>query len=76
MNLSKFDLSNKWVVVTGAAGLLGKQHSTALLEVNANLVLLDKDKDKIIQLAHQLNQLGFSGEILNYEIDITIESRK
>ncbi len=75
MNLSKFDLSNKWVVVTGAAGLLGRQHSTALLEVNANLVLLDKDKDKVIQLAHELNQLGFSGKILNYEIDITNESK-
>jgi NAD(P)-dependent dehydrogenase (short-subunit alcohol dehydrogenase family) len=73
LNLSKFDLSDKWVVVTGAAGLLGKQHSTALLEVNANLVLLDKDKDKIIQLVHELNQLGFSGKILNYEIDITNE---
>jgi NAD(P)-dependent dehydrogenase (short-subunit alcohol dehydrogenase family) len=75
LNLSKFDLSNKWVVVTGAAGLLGRQHSTALLEVNANLVLLDKDKDKVIQLAHELNQLGFSGKILNYEIDITNESK-
>ena len=75
LNLSKFDLSNKWVVVTGAAGLLGKQHSIALLEVNANLVLLDKDKDKIIKLAHELNQLGFSGKILNYEIDITNESK-
>ena len=75
LNLSKFDLSNKWVVVTGAAGLLGKQHSIALLEVNANLVLLDKDKDKIIKLAHELNQLGFSGKILNYEMDITNESK-
>ena len=75
LNLSKFDLSNKWVVVTGAAGLLGRQHSIALLEVNANLVLLDKDKDKVIQLAHELNQLGFSGKILNYEIDITNESK-
>lgn len=75
LNLSKFDLSNKWVVVTGAAGLLGRQHSTALLEVNANLVLLDKDKDKVIQLAYELNQLGFNGKILNYEIDITNESK-
>lgn len=75
LNLSKFDLTNKWVVVTGAAGLLGRQHSTALLEVNANLVLLDKDKNKIIQVAHELNQLGFSGKILNYEIDITNESK-
>lgn len=61
--------------MTGAAGLLGRQHSTALLEVNANLVLLDKDKNKIIQVAHELNQLGFSGKILNYEIDITNESK-
>lgn len=75
MNLSKFDLSNKWVVVTGAAGLLGKQHSTALLEVNANLVLFDKNKDRVIQLAQDLNQLGFSGKILNYEIDVTNESK-
>jgi len=75
LNLSKFDLSNKWVVVTGAVGLLGKQHSTALLEVNANLVLFDKDKDRVIQLAQELNQLGFSGKILNYEIDITNESK-
>ena len=75
LDLSKFDLTNKWVVVTGAAGLLGRQHSTALLEVNANLVLLDKDKNKVIQVAHELNQLGFSGKILNYEIDITNESK-
>lgn len=75
LNLSKFDLTNKWVVVTGAAGLLGRQHSTALLEVNANLVLLDKDKNSVIQVAHELNQLGFSGKILNYEIDITNESK-
>jgi NAD(P)-dependent dehydrogenase (short-subunit alcohol dehydrogenase family) len=75
LNLSKFDLTNKWVVVTGAAGLLGRQHSTALLEVNANLVLLDKDKNRVIQVSHELNQLGFSGKILNYEIDITNESK-
>ena len=75
LNLSKFDLTNKWVVVTGAAGLLGRQHSTALLEVNANLVLLDKDKNSVIQVAHELNQLGFSGKILNYEIDITNECK-
>ena len=75
LNLSKFDLTNKWVVVTGAAGLLGRQHATALLEVNANLVLLDIDKNKIIQVSHELNQLGFSGKILNYEIDVTNESK-
>ena len=75
MNLPKFDLTNNWVVVTGAAGLLGKQHATALLEVNANLVLLDKDKDGVMQVTNELRQIGLSGEILNYEIDITNELR-
>lgn len=73
MNLPKFDLTNNWVVVTGAAGLLGKQHATALLEVNANLVLLDKDKNGVMQVTNELRQLGLSGEILNYEVDITDE---
>lgn len=73
MNLPKFDLTNNWVVVTGAAGLLGKQHATALLEVNANLVLLDKDKNGVMQVTNELRQLCLSGEILNYEIDITDE---
>ena len=75
MNLPKYDLTNNWVVVTGAAGLLGKQHATALLEVNANLVLLDKDKDGVMQITNELRQIGLSGEILNYEIDITNELR-
>lgn len=73
LNLSKFDLTNLWVVITGAAGLLGKQHAIALLEVNANLVLLDKDKDRVLKVANELNKLGFTGKILNYEVDITNE---
>ena len=38
---SNFDLSNKWALISGAAGLLGKQHAIALLELNANVVLID-----------------------------------
>ena len=73
LNLSKFDLTNKWVAVTGAAGLLGKQHAIALLEVNANLVLMDKNKDGLIQVANELIQLGLKGEVLNYDLDISNE---
>ena len=54
---------------------MGKQHATALLEVNANLVLLDKDKDGVMQVTNELRQMGLRGEILNYEIDITNELR-
>jgi len=45
----KFELSNKWALITGAAGLLGLEHSRALLESGAKVVLQDIDSDKLHQ---------------------------
>ena len=40
--LSKsFKLDNKTALITGAAGLLGLEHTCALLECGANVVLTD-----------------------------------
>lgn len=39
--LKKFDMSGKTAIVTGAAGLLGKQFSLALAQAGANLILAD-----------------------------------
>lgn len=72
-NLSKFSLLSRWVVITGAAGLLGKQHSIALLEIGASVILLDKDSDKLKKLHEELTDLKFIGAILTYQIDITDE---
>lgn len=45
----KFDLSNRWALITGAAGLLGLEHSRALLEAGANVILQDISNDKLVQ---------------------------
>ena len=70
----KFDLSNSWALVTGAAGLLGLEHSRALLEAGANIVLQDIDTDKlnraklILKAEYPLNSICISSS------DITSES--
>ena len=46
---NKFDLSKRWALITGAAGLLGLEHSRALLEAGANVILQDISTEKLIQ---------------------------
>ncbi|MES2686080.1 MAG: SDR family oxidoreductase [Pseudomonadota bacterium] len=44
---SKFDLTGKTALITGAAGLLGRQHAAALLESGASVVLTDISEDAL-----------------------------
>ncbi len=41
INLSKFNLSGKTALITGAAGVLGQQHAQSLLEVGCKVILSD-----------------------------------
>ena len=54
MKLDKFSLIGKKAVITGAAGLLGLEHSRALLEVGCGVVLTDLN----------INELNKKKEIL------------
>ena len=41
MDLTKFNLLNKNILITGGAGLLGLEHAAAILEVDGNVILTD-----------------------------------
>ena len=52
MNL--FNLEGKTAIVTGALGLIGKQHCIALAEAGANVVVADIDEAKAVAFAKTL----------------------
>jgi len=70
---SKFNLDGKWALITGAAGLLGKEHASALAECGANLVLIDINDKQLQQTKSDLKRDFSNIEILIFVIDITSE---
>jgi len=61
-----FSLKNKTAIVTGALGLIGKEHCRALTEAGANVVVADIDEQKCEMLAKSL-----STESIGFNMDVT-----
>jgi len=68
--LDKFKLDNKVVVITGGAGLLGKQHSLAVAEAGGIPILWDINKSVAIEHAEKICQ-KFKVPAQGMGIDIT-----
>jgi len=65
-SLELFSLKNKIAIVTGALGLIGKNHCHALADAGANVVVCDLDADKCKSFAASL-----STKSIGVGVDIT-----
>ena len=60
-------------IITGAAGLLGEQHASALAEAGFNLILTDIDKKKLKNVQNKIQKTFKKLKIISYPMDITNE---
>ena len=69
---SLFRLDGKVIIITGAAGLLGRKHAEAIANFGGTPILLDLSEGIINDLANELNAKYDTGAI-GFAIDITNE---
>lgn len=66
-----FDLNNKVAIVTGATGLIGKNHCIALAEAGASIIVADLNLERCLEV---INQLPNKDKHLAISFDITDEA--
>jgi NAD(P)-dependent dehydrogenase (short-subunit alcohol dehydrogenase family) len=72
MNKDLFSLNGKVIVITGAGGLLGRQHAEAVTSKGASPILLDINFKSVEKLALELNK-RYDVNASGYAVDITRE---
>ena len=73
MAFEKYQLNGKVAMITGASGLLGKEHAKALLEAGAKVVLTDISEKGLEVVKEQLNEQYNLDSIITEYMDVTNE---
>jgi NAD(P)-dependent dehydrogenase (short-subunit alcohol dehydrogenase family) len=68
---SRYDLTGRTALVTGAGGLLGRQHVAALSEAGARVVVTDVKLAQAEAAVAALKQSAPSADLIALEIDVT-----
>jgi NAD(P)-dependent dehydrogenase (short-subunit alcohol dehydrogenase family) len=71
LKLKKFDLTGKTALITGAGGLLGREHAAALLELGAQVILTDISETALTQARAAFAQSGFVHEVVTRVMDVS-----
>ena len=71
---SLFRLDGRVIVITGAAGLLGKRHAEAVAAYGGIPIMIDLHETEVKKLANQFGQL-YGVEAKGFAVDITDESQ-
>ncbi len=69
----KYNLKNRYCLITGAGGLLGKEHAIALSEIKSNLILTDIDIKSLHKAKKDLVNSYPKSNILIYRMDVSNE---
>ena len=75
MNLSYFDLKDKVAIITGAGGLLGKEHCKALEMAGCKIIALDIDIKKLKKLKDKINCDYYLCDITNKKNILRIKKK-
>jgi NAD(P)-dependent dehydrogenase (short-subunit alcohol dehydrogenase family) len=67
-----FDVSGRTVIITGGAGLLGREYGRALVAAGASVVLTDINRAAVTAVAEDLR--GHPGTAIGVEADVTDEA--
>ena len=68
---SRFNMTGKTALVTGSAGMLGRQHAAALLEVGASVVLTDVNVGNLEVARNELAESFGDHRIRTMSMDVT-----